>query len=159
MRLGVEDEATLNLKRRIEAEGKPRYKLTGEFIIFHQYENKNFYLALWKHHDKEKQDSSSYSIEELKKLKKSRFLAKRNFLSFQSKFFPIFNEKYYKSDRSKSCRCRSSVKYSLRSMSVFLIFEQFSPYHIQKLFFPSHQNKFDSPMAHRQCNLMSLYND
>ncbi len=82
MRLGVEDEATLNLKRRLEAEGKPIYKLTGEFIIFHQYENKNFYLALWKHHDKEKQDSSSYSIEELKKAKEIKISCKKEFPEF-----------------------------------------------------------------------------
>jgi len=69
MRLGIENEATLKLKRRLEAEGKPIYKLTGEYIIFHQYENKNYYLALWKHRDKEEQDGSSYETEELKKAK------------------------------------------------------------------------------------------
>jgi len=82
MRLGIENEATLKLKRRLEAEGKPIYKLTGEYIIFHQYENKNYYLALWKHRDKEKQDGSSYETEELKKAKEIKFFCKNEFPEF-----------------------------------------------------------------------------
>jgi hypothetical protein len=81
MRLGVEDEATLKLRRRLEAEGKPIRKLTGEYIIFHQYENKNYYLALWKHKDK-KQDSSLYDIEELKKAREIKMSCKNEFPEF-----------------------------------------------------------------------------
>lgn len=81
MRLGVEDEATTKLKKRLEAEGKPIYKLTGEFIIFHQYENKNYYLALWKHKD-QKQDSSLYDIDELKKAKEIKAFCKDEFPEF-----------------------------------------------------------------------------
>lgn len=82
MRLGVEDEATLKLKKRLEAEGKAIKKLTGEFFVFHQYENKNYYLALWKHHDKSKQDSTSYEIEELKKAQQIKISCEKEFPEF-----------------------------------------------------------------------------
>ena len=81
MRLGVEDEATLKLRKRLEAEGKPIKKLTGEYIVFHQYENKNYYLALWKHKDK-KQDSSLYDIEELKKAREIKASCENEFPEF-----------------------------------------------------------------------------
>jgi hypothetical protein len=82
MRLGVEDDATLKLKKRLQAEGKPIKKITGEFFVFHQYENKNYYLALWKHHDKSKQDSTSYEIEELKKAQQIKIYCEREFPEF-----------------------------------------------------------------------------
>lgn len=83
MRLGVENKATLKLKKRLEAEGKPIYKLTGEFIIFHKYENKNYYLALWKHKD-QKQDNSLYDIDELKKAKEIKAFCKNEFPEFSN---------------------------------------------------------------------------
>lgn len=87
MRLGVEDEATLKLRKRLEAEGKPIKKLTGEYMVFHQYENKNYYLALWKHKDK-KQDSSLYDIEELKKAREIKASCKNEFPEFLDQILP-----------------------------------------------------------------------
>lgn len=81
MRLGVEDEATLKLKKRLEAEGKTIEKLTGEFFVFHQYKNKNYYLALWKHKD-QKQDRSLYDIDELKKAKEIKASCENEFPEF-----------------------------------------------------------------------------
>lgn len=82
MRLGVEDEAINKLKQRLEAEGKPIRKLTGEFFVFHKYKNKNYYLALWKHYDKNKQDSTSYEIEELRKAQQIKIYCEREFPEF-----------------------------------------------------------------------------
>lgn len=87
MRLGVEDEVTLKLRERLEAEGKPIRKLTGEYLIFHQYENKNYYLALWKHKDK-KQDSSLYDIEELKKAREIKASCENEFPEFSDQILP-----------------------------------------------------------------------
>lgn len=83
MRLGIENEATLKLKRRLEAEGKSVKKLTGEFIVFHRYENKNYYLALWKHKEK-KQDSSLYAISELEKAKEIKASCGKEFPEFSN---------------------------------------------------------------------------
>lgn len=84
MRLGVEDETTINLKKRLESEGKSIRKLTGEFILFHKYEYKNYYLALWKHHNKEELDDSSYAIKELNKAKEIKFFCKKEFPEFSN---------------------------------------------------------------------------
>jgi hypothetical protein len=82
MRLGVEDEATLKLKRRLEAEGKSIRKLTGDFIIFHPYKSQNYYLALWKHNNETQENKALYDIDELKKGQQIKEYCKKEFPEF-----------------------------------------------------------------------------
>lgn len=82
LRLGIENEATNKLKKELEEKGKTVRKITGEFFIFYQYKEQNYYLALWRHHNKNEQDDISYEADQLKKAKQIKKSCEREFPEF-----------------------------------------------------------------------------